>query len=152
MPTAQGNHATHDYAERIHERLPRRLQDLREVTWLSMYALWQKCGVSRDTISRIEGGETITGVHVLARLAWGVAETLEGFSAASRISKVVRTAPLCGLSGSNAMNRTEDCADHSQNHTLRPHQTREQLAELLGRDAQSVHLAQYRHPAACDFE
>jgi hypothetical protein len=110
MPTAQGNHATHDYAERIHERLPRRLQDLREVTWLSMYALWQKCGVSRDTISRIEGGETITGVHVLARLAWGVAETLEGFSAASRISKVVRTAPLCGLSGSNAMNRTEDCA------------------------------------------
>lgn len=32
-----------------------------------MYALWRKCGVSRDTISRIEAGETIPGVHVLAR-------------------------------------------------------------------------------------
>jgi hypothetical protein len=31
-----------------------------------MYALWLKCGVSRDTISRIEDGETIPGVHVLA--------------------------------------------------------------------------------------
>jgi hypothetical protein len=34
---------------------------------LSMYALWMKCGASRDTISRIEGGDTIPGVHVLAR-------------------------------------------------------------------------------------
>jgi transcriptional regulator with XRE-family HTH domain len=44
-----------------------------------MFALWQKCGVSRDTISRIEGGETIPGVHVLARLAWGVGKTITDF-------------------------------------------------------------------------
>jgi hypothetical protein len=31
-----------------------------------MYALWMKCGVSRDMISRIEGGDTISGVYVLA--------------------------------------------------------------------------------------
>jgi transcriptional regulator with XRE-family HTH domain len=69
----------YDYAERIRERLPRRLQELREAERLSMYALWQKCGVSRDTISRIEGGETIPGVHVLARLAWGVGKTITDF-------------------------------------------------------------------------
>ena len=44
-----------------------------------MYALWLKCGVSRDTISRVEGGEAIPGVHVLARLAWGLGVTLERF-------------------------------------------------------------------------
>lgn len=68
MPTAPDNHDAHDYAERIRERLPRRLQELREACGLSMYALWMKCGVSRDMISRIEGGESIPGVHVLARL------------------------------------------------------------------------------------
>jgi DNA-binding XRE family transcriptional regulator len=66
MPTAPDNHHAHDCAERIRGRLPRRLQELREASRLSMYALWQKCGVSRDTISRIEGGETIPGVQVLA--------------------------------------------------------------------------------------
>jgi hypothetical protein len=30
MPTAPDNHDAHDYAERIRERLPRRLQELRE--------------------------------------------------------------------------------------------------------------------------
>ena len=33
---------THDYAERIRERLPRRLQELREAAELS------KCGLSRE--------------------------------------------------------------------------------------------------------
>ncbi|WP_397379434.1 hypothetical protein [Prosthecobacter sp.] len=47
IPTAPDNHAAHDYAERIRERLPRRFQELREAARLSMYALWQKCGVSR---------------------------------------------------------------------------------------------------------
>ena len=79
MPTAPDSHDAHDYAERIRERLPRRLQELREACGLSMYALWLKCGVSRDTISRVEGGETIPGVHVLARLAWGLGVTLEKF-------------------------------------------------------------------------
>ena len=73
------SHVAHDYAERIRERLPRRLQELREAESLSMYALWRKCGVSRDTISRIEGGEAIPGVHVLARLAWGVGKTITDF-------------------------------------------------------------------------
>jgi len=38
-----------------------------------MYALWMKCGVSRDTISRVDGGETIPGVYVLARKKAGSA-------------------------------------------------------------------------------
>jgi hypothetical protein len=67
MPSAPSNHDAHDYAERIRERMPRRLQELWEAIGLSMYALWLKCGVSRDTISRIEGGDTISGVHVLAQ-------------------------------------------------------------------------------------
>ena len=32
MPTAPDNHDAHDYAERIRERLPRRLLELREAT------------------------------------------------------------------------------------------------------------------------
>lgn len=79
MPPPPDHHEAHDYAERIRERLPRRLQELREAERLSMYALWRKCGVSRDTISRIEGGETIPGVHVLARLASGVEKTITDF-------------------------------------------------------------------------
>lgn len=55
------NREAHDYAERVRERLPRLHQELREGIGLSMYALWLKCGVSRDTISRIEGGETSWG-------------------------------------------------------------------------------------------
>ena len=79
MPSAPDNHQAHDYAERIRERLPRRLHELRVASRLSMYALWRKCGVSRDTISRVEAGETIPGVHVLARLAWGVEKTITDF-------------------------------------------------------------------------
>jgi len=69
MPTAPDDHDAHDYAERIRERLPRRLQELRERCGLSMYALWLKCGVSRDMISRIEGGESIPTLHVASRLS-----------------------------------------------------------------------------------
>jgi transcriptional regulator with XRE-family HTH domain len=79
MPSAPDNHDAHDYAERIRERLPRRHQELREANGLSMYALWLKCGVSRDTISRVEGGETIPGAHVLVRLALGVGKTITDF-------------------------------------------------------------------------
>lgn len=78
MPSSD-NHEAHDYAERVRERLPRRLQELREGIGLSMYALWLKCGVSRDRISRIEGGESIPTLHVLARLAHGVEKTLTEF-------------------------------------------------------------------------
>jgi hypothetical protein len=48
MPAAPDSHDAHDYAERIRERLPRRLQETREAARLSMYALWRKCGVSRE--------------------------------------------------------------------------------------------------------
>lgn len=73
-----GNHV-YDYAERIREQLPRWDQELWEGMKLSMNALWLKCGVSRDTTSRVEGVETIPGLHVLARLAWGLRVTLEKF-------------------------------------------------------------------------
>jgi DNA-binding XRE family transcriptional regulator len=79
MPTAPYNHDAHDYVERSRERLPRRLQELQETARLSMYDLWRKCSVSRDTISRIETGDAIPGVHVLARLAWGVGKTISDF-------------------------------------------------------------------------
>lgn len=78
MPTAPDNHDAHD-AHDYAERLPRRHQELCEVNRLSMYVLWRKCGVSRDTISRVEAGETIPGVHVLARLAWRVGKTITDF-------------------------------------------------------------------------
>lgn len=54
MPSNDSREA-HDYAERIRERLPRRLQELRERCGLSkyglaMYALEKKSGVSREMI------------------------------------------------------------------------------------------------------
>ena len=55
------------------------MQELREACGRSMYALWMKCGVSRDMISRIEGGESIPTLHVAARLAHGVETTLTEF-------------------------------------------------------------------------
>jgi transcriptional regulator with XRE-family HTH domain len=78
MPSNE-NHEAHDYAERIRERLPRCLQELRESAKLSMHALWRKCGLSRDTISRVEASETIPSVHLLARLAWGLGSTITDF-------------------------------------------------------------------------
>ncbi len=73
------NHAAQVCAERIRERLPRKLQELREACGLSKYALWQKTGVSRDMIGRIESGESIPTFHVGARLAYGVDKTLTEF-------------------------------------------------------------------------
>jgi transcriptional regulator with XRE-family HTH domain len=99
MPDASRHHDAHDYAERIRERLPRRLQELREGCGLSIYALWMKCGVSRDMISRIEGGETIPGVHVLAEFCnlsafswsvWGTCLILP------RLPDLLLTPLLCG--------------------------------------------------------
>ena len=51
--SSNGNHAAHDYAERIRARLPRALQELREAALLSRYALEKKCGVSREMINCI---------------------------------------------------------------------------------------------------
>ena len=79
MPGSSTKRDAYDYAERIRERLPRRMQELREACGLSMYALWRRCGVSRNTISYIEAGERMPGVAVLAQLAKGMGVTLEGF-------------------------------------------------------------------------
>jgi DNA-binding XRE family transcriptional regulator len=56
MPTAPDNHDAHDYAERIRERLPRRLQELRERCGLSKYGLARVSGISREYIGKIERG------------------------------------------------------------------------------------------------
>ena len=69
MRTAPDNHDAHDYAERIRDRLPRRLQELREACGLSMYALWLKCGVSRDMMRRIEQGDPRCGIGLVFEAA-----------------------------------------------------------------------------------
>ena len=59
MPTAPDNHDAHDYAERIRERLPRRLQELQELQercGLSKYGLARVSGISREYIGKIERG------------------------------------------------------------------------------------------------
>jgi transcriptional regulator with XRE-family HTH domain len=53
MPTAPDNHDAHDYAERIRERLPRRLQELRERCGLSKYGLARESGVSREYLGKL---------------------------------------------------------------------------------------------------
>ena len=52
MP-APDNHDAHDYAERIRERLPRRLQELRERCGLSKYGLARESGLSREYIGSL---------------------------------------------------------------------------------------------------
>ena len=53
MPTVPDNHDAHDYAERIRERLPRRLQELRERCGLSKYGLARESGLSREYIGKL---------------------------------------------------------------------------------------------------
>ena len=52
LPAAPDNHDAHDYAERIRERLPRKLQELREAAGLSKYGLAGACGISRANRGR----------------------------------------------------------------------------------------------------
>lgn len=73
------HHEAFQYAERIRERLPHRLQELREAAGMSKYAFAKKAGVSRDMVGCIEGGESIPTLHVSARLAYGVDLTLTEF-------------------------------------------------------------------------
>jgi DNA-binding XRE family transcriptional regulator len=54
MPTAPDNHDAHDYAERIRERLRRRLQELRERCGLSKYGLARESGIIREYIGKLE--------------------------------------------------------------------------------------------------
>jgi len=61
MPTAPDNHDAHDYAERIRERLPRRLQELRKAAGFTKYGLARESEVSREYIGKIEHGEASSG-------------------------------------------------------------------------------------------
>ena len=56
MPSVPDNHESHDYAERIRARLPRRLQELRERCGLSKYGLARESSVSREYLGKIKGG------------------------------------------------------------------------------------------------
>lgn len=53
MTTAPDNRDAHDHAERIHEPLPRRLQELRERCGLSKYGLARESGLSRKYIGKL---------------------------------------------------------------------------------------------------
>jgi hypothetical protein len=53
MPTGPDNHDAHDYAERIRDRLLRRLLELRERCGLSKYGLARESGLSREYIGKL---------------------------------------------------------------------------------------------------
>jgi hypothetical protein len=53
MPVAPDNHDAQDYTERIRERLPRRLQELRERCELSKYRLARESELSREYIGKL---------------------------------------------------------------------------------------------------
>ena len=69
----------HDYAERIRERLPRRLQELREAAGLSKYGLARESGLSREYIGKLERGVANPTIPVTAQLSRGIGMTLTQF-------------------------------------------------------------------------
>ena len=81
MPTAPDNHDAHDYAERIRERLPRRLQELREAERLSMYGLARESGLSREYIGKFE-----TAQRTLLETAYAPGARIDALAAAGRSS------------------------------------------------------------------
>ena len=80
MPIVSANHDAHDYAERIRERLPRRLQELRERCGLSKYGLARESGVSREYLGKIERGKANPTLPVTAQISHGLGMTLEQFT------------------------------------------------------------------------
>jgi len=65
MPSSSDSHAAHDNAERIRERLPRRLQELRE-----------RAGLSRSSIGKLERGVANPTVPVTAQPSHGIGMSL----------------------------------------------------------------------------
>jgi ribosome-binding protein aMBF1 (putative translation factor) len=63
------NHDAHDYGECIRERLPRRMQELRERCGLSKYGLSRESGISREYIGKIERGDAHPTLPVTAQLS-----------------------------------------------------------------------------------
>ena len=80
MPTVPVNHEAHDYAERIRDRLPRRLQEIREAAGFTKYGLARESGVSREYIGKIERGKANPTLPVTAQLSHGLGLTLTQFS------------------------------------------------------------------------
>jgi transcriptional regulator with XRE-family HTH domain len=80
MPTAPDNHDAHDYAERIRERLPRRLQELREAAGFTKYGLARESGISREYLGKIERGVANPTLPVTAQISYGLGMTLEQFT------------------------------------------------------------------------
>ena len=83
MPSAPDNHDAHNYAERIRERLRRRLQELRERCGVSKYGLARESGLSRGYVAERRA--------VMPGLWWGSLSRLHrapaDFSEASGIAK-----------------------------------------------------------------
>jgi transcriptional regulator with XRE-family HTH domain len=73
-------HEAHDYAERIRERLPRRLQEIREAAGFTKYGLARESGISREYIGKIERGKANPTIPVAAQLCHGLGMTLTEFS------------------------------------------------------------------------
>jgi transcriptional regulator with XRE-family HTH domain len=92
MPTAPDNHDAHDYAERIRERLPRRLQEQRERCGMSKYRLAGESGVSREYIGKIERGKAYPTLPVTAQISHGLGMTLEQFTGVLASSDALRIA------------------------------------------------------------
>jgi len=69
MPAAPDNHDVHDYAERIRERLPRCLQELRERCGLSKYGPARESGLSSEYIGKLERGSVNPTLPVTAQLS-----------------------------------------------------------------------------------
>ena len=80
MPTAPDNHDAYNYAERIRERLPRRLQELRERCELSKYGLARESGLSREYIGKLERGAANPTLPVTAQISHGLGMTLTEFT------------------------------------------------------------------------
>lgn len=64
-------------AERFCEGFRRRVQEVREGAGMSMYALEQRSGVSREMIALIECGESCPTLFVMRRLAFGLGVSVE---------------------------------------------------------------------------
>lgn len=80
MPAHADNHDAHDYGERIRERLPRRLQELREAAGFTKYGLARESGVSREYLGKIERGKANPTLPVTAQISHGLGMTLEQFT------------------------------------------------------------------------
>ena len=79
LPPPPSRRKAYEYAERIRDRLPHRLRELRLALGLTAYALASIAGVSRDMIGDIEHGDSIPTLFLASKLAYGMGLTLHQF-------------------------------------------------------------------------